>query len=130
MTINEKLRTFLKEKGISINAFEKSIGVSGGYLRHTDNLSGDVLRRICKVYPDISAEWLLRDGDIIPLIQQVGDITGSEVSGVNVAGDTILSPSEGYKDLLQIVKKYQEQTSVFQQQISDLIELLKIHKDK
>lgn len=124
MTINEKLRTFLKAKGISINSFEKSIGVSGGYLRHTDNLSGDVLRRICKVYPEISAEWLLRDGEFIPTVQQVGDITGSEVSGVNLAGNTILSPPGEYKDLLQIVKKYQEQTSVFQQQISDLLKII------
>ena len=124
MTINEKIRTFLKDKGISINSFEKSIGVSGGYLRHTENLSGDVLRRICKIYPEISAEWLLRDGDIIPTTQQVGDITGSEVSGVNLTGNTILCPSEEYKDLLQIVKKYQEQTSVFQQQISDLLKII------
>lgn len=61
MDVKEKIIQYIEYKKISKNSFEKSIGVSKSYLGNTKSISADVLNKICIVYSDVSAEWLLRD---------------------------------------------------------------------
>lgn len=61
-----RLKKYIDYKGISISAFEKSIGMSnasfGKSLKNGGSIGGDKLEKILSVYPDINAEWLLTGG--------------------------------------------------------------------
>lgn len=58
-----RLKKYIDYKGISVSAFEKSIGMSnasfGKSLKNGGSIGGDKLEKILSVYPDINAEWLL-----------------------------------------------------------------------
>lgn len=60
----ERLREFIDSKGITIAAFEKSVGMANASLRKTlasgAGIGTDKLEKILITYPEISAEWLLR----------------------------------------------------------------------
>lgn len=57
-------------------------------------------------------------------IQQVGDISNSNVSGVNVSGTEIHINPNAYDTLLQIVERNQKVTEKFQEQIDRLISII------
>ena len=66
LNIKEKITQYLRFKGISDYRLEKSLEVSKGYWNKAKNPSSDILCKICGIYTDISAEWLLRgDGSMI-----------------------------------------------------------------
>lgn len=49
---------------------ERMLGLSKGYLNKLDNPTYDVLYDICRIYSDISAEWLLRgEGEMLRKIE-------------------------------------------------------------
>ena len=60
----ERLREFIDSKGITIAAFEKSVGMANASLRKTlasgAGIGTDKLEKILITYPELSAEWLLR----------------------------------------------------------------------
>lgn len=60
MTVKERVNQFIAHKGIRINAFELSIGVSKSYWSNTQKISAEVVADILRVYSDLSAEWLMR----------------------------------------------------------------------
>ena len=65
-----RLKEYIDKKGISVSAFEKSIGMSnasfGKSLKNNGAIGSDKLENILKIYPDINAEWLLTgNGDMI-----------------------------------------------------------------
>lgn len=60
MTVKERVNQFIAHKGIRINAFESSIGVSKSYWSNTQKISAEVVADILRVYSDLSAEWLMR----------------------------------------------------------------------
>ena len=69
MTIKEKILTFLDSKGIKKAEFFESIGIAPsnfkGAAKQTE-LGGDKIVRILTAFPDLSADWLLRDeGDML-----------------------------------------------------------------
>lgn len=59
----ENLKKFIDYKGISIAAFEKSIGMSNNSFRKSlntgGNLGSDKLENILKVYPELNPIWIL-----------------------------------------------------------------------
>ena len=59
----ENLKKFLDSKGISIAAFEKSIGMSNNSFRKSLNSGGhigsDKLENILKIYPELNPTWIL-----------------------------------------------------------------------
>ena len=68
--ILERLKEYIDSKGISVSAFEKSIGMSnasfGKSLKNKGAIGTDKLENILIVYPDLSPEWLLTGrGDMI-----------------------------------------------------------------
>ena len=66
MTAKEKIQKYIDFKGITIYKLEGSVGLSNGYWGKIKSISADVLIKIARAYPDISAEWLLRgDGSMI-----------------------------------------------------------------
>lgn len=64
MGVLERLNDYIVSKGISMKAFEESVSMSNGSLGKTikegNGIRTDKLENILLVYPDLSAEWLLR----------------------------------------------------------------------
>lgn len=59
MEANERILKFIEYKGISTNAFEKSIGKSTNYVRNSKSFTSNVLAMIMATYPELSIEWLI-----------------------------------------------------------------------
>lgn len=59
----KRIKEYIDFKGIRVSVFEKSIGISngsfGGQLKKNRTIGIDRLENILKVYPDLSAEWVL-----------------------------------------------------------------------
>lgn len=59
----ERIKQFIDCKGLSVSAFEKSVGMSnasfGKSLKNKGAIGTDKLENILKVYPELSATWLL-----------------------------------------------------------------------
>lgn len=127
MTIKDRIVQLIDFKHISVLAFEKAVGVSNGYLRNTKSISAENCARILATYPEVSSEWLmLGQGKMIKSVQQVGDISNSNVSGVNVSGEGIqISSADAYGTLLETVRTYQRLTEKYQSQMDALIDMLK-----
>jgi hypothetical protein len=68
--ILDRIKEYLDYRGISIAAFERSIGMSnasfGKSLKNGGAIGTDKLETILRTYNDISAEWLLRgEGEML-----------------------------------------------------------------
>lgn len=74
MDVKDRIIQFIEFKGVSINAFEKSIGASKSYISNTKNISAEVASNILLIYSDLSAEWLLTgEGEMIkPSVPHAG----------------------------------------------------------
>lgn len=58
--VKERLLSFVKYKRLSNLAFEKSCGLSNGYLRNfKGNLGQDKLANILAAFPELNKDWLL-----------------------------------------------------------------------
>ena len=70
MTTMERIKGYMDYKNIPIATFERNVGMSnnsfGKTLKSGGSIGLDKLEKILSVYPDLSAEWLLRGvGDMI-----------------------------------------------------------------
>lgn len=68
--ILERLKQYIDFKGISVAAFERSIGMAnasfGKSLKKQGAIGTDKLENILNIYPDISPAWLLKgEGNMI-----------------------------------------------------------------
>lgn len=66
MTEKEKLKAYLKCKGISKNRFYTETGLSIGFLDSGRSLGADKVRIIINKFPDLNLEWLIMNrGEMI-----------------------------------------------------------------
>jgi hypothetical protein len=93
-----KIQEIALNQGITIGAIEKSIGASKGVLSRAINSGTDIqakwVEAILENYPDVSAEWLLRDE---------GPMLKSELSSVvnhqsHVDGNTTVGGNSGMSE--------------------------------
>lgn len=138
MGIKERIRQLIDFKRLSVMAFEKSVGLSNGYLRNTANVSAENCAKILSTYPDISSDWLMTgEGEMLrPAPRQcAGNVSGHNVCGVNVNGRDIdiKCPTE-YEALLGVVKAHNEVVTTMQSQLdraqSQIDELIAMLKTK
>lgn len=66
----ERLKEYIDSKGITIASLEKAAGLSNASFRKAlqsgNGIGTDKLEKILMVYPELSAEWLLRgEGSMI-----------------------------------------------------------------
>lgn len=89
MTVKERLVDYIKFKGISVNRFEKTCGLSTGYVGNMRvSIQPDKLTNIAHNYPDLNTGWLMTgEGNMIKGSVQTGDITNSTIVGGNVHGN-------------------------------------------
>lgn len=64
MTVAERIKEFLKFKGISVNSFSRKLVMSQTTLNRQFNgtvtLSVETVKAVLDYFPDMSAEWLMR----------------------------------------------------------------------
>lgn len=68
--ILKRIREYLLHRNLSFNKFEISLGVSHGSIsnawKRQKNIGSNVIENILEIYPEVSAEWLLRgEGDML-----------------------------------------------------------------
>lgn len=66
----DRLKSYLKDKGISLNAFDKSIGAANGYIgkqiKNSGSIGSDIIEKIHGIYTDLNLNWLLTgEGEMI-----------------------------------------------------------------
>ena len=65
MDFHERLKFFINSKDLSVSAFESKLGYSNASLskaiEHKRPIGSDRVEKILSIYPDLSAEWLLRE---------------------------------------------------------------------
>ena len=60
MSVKERLKSFIRDEGLSIRAFEESINVSNGYVNSiSKGIGSDKIEIILENYPNLNLEWLL-----------------------------------------------------------------------
>lgn len=126
MGLQERIREFIHYKSLTPKQFEQITGLSNGaFAKLSDNTRQNTINRISIAFPELNTNWLLTgEGEMTKPIQQVGDISNSNVSGVNVSGTDIHINPNAYDTLLQIVEKNQKTTEKFQEQIDRLISII------
>lgn len=124
--MKDRLMQFINYKDISVQAFETNVNLSNGAVsKMGDGTRRSTIDKISNFYPDLNTNWLLTgEGDMLKPIQSVGDISNSNVSGVNVNGREIHINPDAYNTLLKIVESNQRTTEKFQEQIDRLISII------
>ena len=104
--IQERTEQFIQYKGLSVSRFEKSVGLSNGFVRNMDKgMSTDKVMRISEIYPDLNILWL---------------ISGK---GTMLTTDSLPSSSDEDRELLrQLAQSLQTQLDAQQRTIQDLTE--------
>lgn len=88
LTIKDKILTFLQEKGIKKADFFEQMGIQPSNFKGKNMQSqpgGDMLIKILSIYPDLSADWLLRDK---------GEMLVPEFEPTKENGENFMDPSE------------------------------------
>lgn len=125
-TAKERIMLFLETIGIGQGKFEKTVGLSNGYVNKLKSSpSIEMMRKIVGTFPQLNPDWLMTgNGEMlrpIPANQSIGN-NNHHLQDVNVVKTGM---SEAYETLLKIVEAHQHTTDKFQEQTSQLIEILK-----
>ena len=60
MSVNKRLKEFIKSQNMTISHYEKEISVSNGYVNSiSKGVGGEVLLNILEKSPNLNIEWLL-----------------------------------------------------------------------
>ena len=75
----DRIDQFLKKKGLSHNAFDASIGKTGGYInkqiRRGSSIGADELHKIVLTYPELNVEWVITgEGEMLREAEKVKTI--------------------------------------------------------
>ncbi len=88
MSVKERLKTYLKYKGVNASVFGRTIGVSSAFISSMRvSIQPDKVESIALNYPDLSIEWLLTGkGD---MLIDVGNDLVSEPQAKYSKGDKL-----------------------------------------
>lgn len=98
LTVKDRLVAFIKHKGLSQSRFEKSVGLSNGFVNNiSKGIGADKLQRILCVYPDLNSDWLLNGvGDMVISKEQFFDKNNTRPRiPYDVAAGTLTETVEG-----------------------------------
>lgn len=118
----DRIKKYIDFKGVTIAAFERSIGMSnasfGKSLKNKGAIGSDKIEKILSVYPDLSPTWLLTGSGSMLLSNGSNTISGDiSNSAVSTAGPAINTVGQHSVEL-------QTENHHLQQRISDLERLL------
>jgi hypothetical protein len=72
--MGKRLKQFIDYKNISLNAFDKSIGASNGYIgkqiKNEASIGSEMLATISEAYPELNLYWLVSgEGEMLKNVQ-------------------------------------------------------------
>lgn len=108
-SVKERLRRFIKYKGLRLQDFMQTIGRARNYFSTTGNISSDVLREIGVKYPELNMQWvllgegsMLREDTITPTISYTSGVPYYDVD-FRLGFDALVPPtSESPEYLIQM----------------------------
>lgn len=119
-TVKERLKVFIKYKGLSVNGFEKTCSLSQGFVKNIGKTIGtDSIGRILQTFPELSQIWLINGrGEMIkPEIDLEEDVMICVKNGKQKYVD---------KDVLAALNSFKKEISILNQRIeNDIAELIK-----
>lgn len=126
MTVRDRLQKFISYSGLTNKSFETRCGLGNGFVSKVgDSIRREKLELISTTFPELNIDWIINEkGEMLKPNQTVGDISNSNVSGVNVSGTEIHINPNAYETLLKIVESNQKSTEKFQEQIDRLITII------
>jgi plasmid maintenance system antidote protein VapI len=121
MEINKNIRLLIEKLGITAYEFSRQIGNKRAdniynIINERVEVSATTLNKIFEKYPE-HKDFILY-GDSSKNNQTIGDISNSTVVGANVNGNGITISYNDFAELIEVVKKRDEQ-------IDKLIEIIK-----
>jgi len=106
MGVKERVREFIKYKGITERAFCKNIGVSISYVNSIrKSIQPDKMKTITEVYPELNPIWLITgDGDMLT-DKNINNVSGR--GNTAVAGNGNRVTNNDIAGLIELQKGYQ-----------------------
>ena len=108
----QRIKKFIDHIGISVRAFEQSIGVSNGsfasQLKNDGTIGVDKLENILQVYDNINAEWLLRGKG--SMFKESQEIHNNATSNNESSIDIVIMIKSKEKEISEIdsIRQYRE----------------------
>lgn len=108
ISVKERLLAFIKQQGISVNAFEKKCGLSTGYVANMrKSVSPDKIMSIIQNFPELNAAWLFTgEGDMIKSTESNETKMLNTYIGSDDIKKQIEQTTEAYVELLKKDVKY------------------------
>ena len=94
--IIDRLAEYIELKDISLNAFDKSIGMSNGYIgkqiKNKASIGGDIIEKIACVHTDLNIDWLITGKG--ELLKNSDEVMGKAMPTVDVTATLLLKRVE------------------------------------
>lgn len=111
--LRNRVIEYIRDKGMSVRAFEKAIGFPNGSIaQYTDNTNRDTLNKISNIYPDFDVDYI---------------ITGKR-SNVDTSIYREPVPYEFVQAIIDERKRHDEMNAELIRQNGELIEMLQERK--
>lgn len=127
MDTKDRLKEFINTLGVSISTFERTAGLSNGYVNGTKgNIGSKKLDDILRAYPTLNRDWLLTgDGEMLKesINQTVNGHNNTAVAGNgnNVNATTLINEIMAQR---KITEAAQKQLDKSQEQIDRLLTII------
>lgn len=121
MSLKERLKDFIKSQSITIKDFERSLGMSNGYVNSISKGLGDeYMTRLIEKYPTLNIPWLLTgEGDMLIGDASITNNGTSQQTAQNVRGHVTQSVTSDLTttitELTDIIKQSQSLVSTSQE---------------
>lgn len=121
--IQERIEQFIQYKGLTNSRFEKTVGLSNGFVRNMDKgMSTDKVMRISDTYPDLNVLWLITgEGQMLA----TGMPTTASNEDNTMLHQLIASLQKQLDVQVQTIAELTEQNKSLMQIISGQLEILK-----
>lgn len=103
MSIKERIHQFIEYKRFSVLAFEKTAGLSNGYIYNTKSISAESCTKILTAFPEISSEWLLLGRG-----EMLREKATKQINSQNTTHSFNSNTDETIKELTSIIKTQEE----------------------
>lgn len=103
MEIKERLKQFIKFKGLTNKEFEETCCIAKGYVSNTrKTMQSDVISTIVEFYPDLNADWLITGR---------GDMVYDTMPKKNYIKSSDPEPNDTYKYLCEYIEMLKKQVA-------------------
>lgn len=122
--ILERIKQYIDFKGITIAAFERSVGMSnatfGKSLKNGGAIGTDKLEKILTIYPDISPSWLLKG---------VGEMLSDNEYSIEKNDKTENSKYDNHASSNMLLEMIKEKDNIIREQAEEIGRLKERAKD-